>query len=513
MSMLRNSPLSSRLFTTKETREIDKAAIEQFGISGFTLMEIAALGAAQIIAEEESAPKTGLFFCGKGNNAGDALAAARYLAEQYQHQTKIIFLLGTENLSPDTRRNYEILQKLSETNPLIQFCDPWEESLNSVSDAGYIVDGIFGTGLKKETRSPVPEVIQQINRADKTVYSMDIPTGLDGSTGRTQGACIKASCTLTFGTNKFGFYLNGASQYTGKVRFIPLPFPQTLMQSRSHMIGKELFDQIPVLTRQARHKYENGVVHLLAGSEGLTGAAITAAKSALKHGAGAVFLYVPRKLLPIYEITLPLVIKIPVGDDSDTFYKSSHQTKILENLNRRPGVLVAGPGTGTHPETLECLAEVLNHHEHGALIDADALALFTGKSLDGIPHSHRWLLTPHPGEAQNYLGVRQKEDHQKTEAISRLARKLNTNILLKGNPVIYSDINNNSLITGYDNSMFNRAGFGDYLAGAISARYASHSSLAHAIISVLYGSFAEFKRLNSPANFNPSSLLKDEFNL
>lgn len=511
--MLHNSPFNSRLFSTEESRDIDQTTIGEYGISGFTLMEIAASGAAQVIFDVEHSSKTGLFLCGKGNNAGDALAVARYLCDHHQHKVNIVFLQGTDGLTADTRLNYEILKKLAKNNPDIRFFEDSADAMQSISEIDYIVDGIFGTGLKSEPREPISEIINLINSTNKPTYSMDVPTGLNATTGVASGTCIKASHTITFGTNKVGFYLNGSAAYTGTVHIIRLPFPETLLQSTVHLLEKDLFESTPGLTRDALHKYDNGVVHLLAGSEGLTGAAIIAAKSAVKHGAGAVFLYTPKKLLPIYEITLPEVIKIPLGDEADSFYKTSHQEKILDNLSGKPGVLVAGPGTGTRPETMECLANILKQYTEGAIIDADALKLFRDPAFEGSTHSDRWLLTPHPGEAKKYLGIEAADDYQKMQSAGTLSKRLHTNILLKGNPVMYTDPENHTMITGYDTSMFTKAGFGDYLAGAISAQYSIRNSLRHAIISVLYGSFAAYRRLNSPKNFNPSSLLKDEFDL
>ena len=441
--MTLNTPLISRLFTTEQTREMDQKTIREYGISGFTLMEIAAAGAAGIISEIQQPEGSGIFICGKGNNGGDALAAARYLVDQYRHRAEIVLLHKREELSEDTGRNYEILKKIAKESSRIRFHDNPEEGLREISKADYIVDGIFGTGLADEPRAPALEIILKLNDAGKPIYAMDIPSGLIGTTGQAPGACIEATHTVTFGTNKTGFYLNGASRYTGEVHLIRLPFPASLLKSDVHLLNKELFESIPEPVRRAVHKYDKGVVHLLAGSQGLTGAAIIAAKSAVQQGAGAVFLYAPKKLLPAYEITLPGIIKIPLGEENDTFYRTPHQQKILENLEKRPGVLVAGPGTGTHPDTTNCLKAILSQYTGPAVLDADALKLFSDSSYQKPEHSQPWLLTPHPGEARNYLGIHSSDDYQKLEEITRLAGSLNAGILLKGYPTLFADPENN----------------------------------------------------------------------
>lgn len=506
--MTQNTPLISRLFTTEQTRKMDQKTIREYGISGFTLMEIAAAGAAQIISEKQQSAVSGIFICGKGNNGGDALAAARYLTDQYKHKADIVLLQEKEDLSEDAGRNYEILKKIAKSSSRIRFHDNPQEGLREISKTDYIVDGIFGTGLTDEPRATASVIIRQINGAGKPVYAMDIPSGLNGTTGLAPGACIEASHTLTFGTNKTGFYLNGSSRYTGELHLIRLPFPDSLLKSEVHLLDKELFESTPEPVRRAVHKYDKGVVHLLAGSQGLTGAAIIAAKSAVQQGAGAVFLYAPQKLLPVYEITLPGIIKIPLGEENDVFYRTSHQQKILENLEKRPGVLAAGPGTGTRPDTLNCLAAVLRQHSGPAVLDADALKLFSDLSFQKPEHSQPWLLTPHPGEAKNYLGIRAGDDYQKSEDIARLAGTLNAGILLKGNPSLYADPENKRMFTGYDTSVFTKAGFGDYLTGSIASLYSINNSFPRAVISALYGSFAAYLRLNSPKSFNPLQLIE-----
>lgn len=506
--MTLNTPLISRLFTTEQTREMDQKTIREYGISGFTLMEIAAAGAAGIISEIQQPEGSGIFICGKGNNGGDALAAARYLVDQYRHRAEIVLLHKREELSEDTGRNYEILKKIAKESSRIRFHDNPEEGLREISKADYIVDGIFGTGLADEPRAPALEIILKLNDAGKPIYAMDIPSGLIGTTGQAPGACIEATHTVTFGTNKTGFYLNGASRYTGEVHLIRLPFPASLLKSDVHLLNKELFESIPEPVRRAVHKYDKGVVHLLAGSQGLTGAAIIAAKSAVQQGAGAVFLYAPKKLLPAYEITLPGIIKIPLGEENDTFYRTPHQQKILGNLEKRPGVLVAGPGTGTHPDTTNCLKAILSQYTGPAVLDADALKLFSDSSFQKPEHSQPWLLTPHPGEARNYLGIHSSDDYQKLEEITRLAGSLNAGILLKGNPTLFADPENRRMITGYATSMFTKAGFGDYLTGSIAAHYSIDNSFPRAVTSTLYGSYDSYLRLNSPKSFNPLQLIE-----
>src|SRR5690625_3411218 len=178
--MTLNTPLISRLFTTEQTRQVDQKTIREYGISGFTVMEIAAAGAAGSISEIQQSEGSGIFICGKGNNGGEALARARYLVDQYRHRAEIVLLHNIEDLAEDAGRNYEILKKIAKESSRIPFHDNPEEGLREISKADYIVDGIFGSGLGDEPRASASEIILKLNDAEKPIYAMDIPSGLIG---------------------------------------------------------------------------------------------------------------------------------------------------------------------------------------------------------------------------------------------------------------------------------------------------------------------------------------------
>jgi ADP-dependent NAD(P)H-hydrate dehydratase / NAD(P)H-hydrate epimerase len=231
---------------------------------------------------------------------------------------------------------------------------------------------------------------------------MDLPSGLNADTGLIHKAAIIADYTFTFGTNKIGFYLNDAKRYTGEIVYIPLPFPFYLDRGDTNLINRSLYDTFPAMKRDGKHKYDGGVVHIMAGSEGLTGAAIMAAKSAWKQGAGSVFLYAPKKLLPVYETMPPTSSKSGLAVNKTVLQRNSCRNN-HQKIKNKKGVLLAGPGIGTNPETGRCLQSVLKNHPGPAILDADALAFW--KQIKTIPAKQRnkWLLTPHIGEASGYL--------------------------------------------------------------------------------------------------------------
>jgi ADP-dependent NAD(P)H-hydrate dehydratase / NAD(P)H-hydrate epimerase len=501
-------PETNRLFTVSQSREADRVTIEDFGIDGFTLMEQAAAGAADIIRKETGTNKSGLYICGKGNNGGDALAAARYLTERAGHTADIWFCMGSEHLSPDTSKNLSLLNKLREHGSAIRIHEKNPFSSGERFKYDYIVDGIFGSGLTDDVREPVTGVIQQINDAGLPIYSMDIPSGLNADTGRVQGICVKSMLTITFGTMKAGFYLNNASNYTGDVQLVLLPFPEYLLEFDSVLINHKLESTFPEIERKAEHKYDDGVVHIIAGSKGLTGAAIMAAKSAWKSGAGAVILYTTENLLPIYEKNLPQIIKKIIGSPSDEQFMPEHASEIVSFIHQKPGVLLAGPGMGTDESGQKMLCEVLNQLTGHIILDADALSGFD--TLKKLPAGKRknWILTPHIGEAARYLGMQmdKNNDFDRLNEAKVFSEKFECSIVLKGNPTFLIHYGGKNYITGYDTSPFTRAGFGDVLSGTIASNIGITGSCPLSVVRALLTGQNKYHQLAEDDVFGPEHL-------
>jgi ADP-dependent NAD(P)H-hydrate dehydratase / NAD(P)H-hydrate epimerase len=498
-------PEFNRVATPAMCRDADHITIEEFGIGGFTLMEIAARQAAEVIFKETGRHKSGLFLCGKGNNAGDALAAARYLAEDAGHIVNIVMAAGADSLSADTEHNLTLIKKLSVRDAGVFILDEIPEAISHSFD--YIVDGLLGTGISGEIRSPYAEAIEIINGASLPVFSMDLPSGLDAETGLPMGIAVKASHTITFGMNKTGFYLNGASKYTGRVHLAPLPFPRFARKYDATLITPELRQLLPPIKRKAAHKYDDGVVHLIAGSEGLTGAAVMAAKSAWQKGAGAVVLYTTSANLPVYEKHLPQIIKVVVGSESDKGFAGKHAGTILESMKKKPGVLLAGPGMGSTDSSQELVMEILKKTEIPAVLDADALSI--APDLVDLPEARvkKILLTPHIGEAARYLNLRFDDDASRLDSAFNYSKKTGCSILMKGNPSFLIDSAGYKFITAYDTAPFTRAGFGDVLAGTIAANLGITGEVHRSAIDALLHGFEKYQKYKGDSAFGPEHLL------
>lgn len=442
---------------------MDEKIITEFGIDGFTLMEIAGTRAADFIQTSVPENSHALFFCGKGNNAGDALVVARLLSQQ-DYVITVCFLSGTDSLSADTQKNFELLQKLEADITVLN----WEDF--KAEDYDFIVDGMMGTGLNSDVRAPYSEAIDWINQQEEIpVFALDIPTGLQADTGQIMGTVVQADFTLTFGTLKTGFYLNKGFDVSGEVVLCDLPFPNKYRKAAANLIDRSWVDANSADPKKQKHKYEGGVLYVIAGSEGLTGAAILVAKSAWSAGLGAVIIITPKGLLEIYEKNLVQIIKKPVGNATDFYFRESHLQEVQDILAEKPGKLVIGPGLGRKKETINFTQQLLKSYEGDAVIDADALFALSKSKDWQRPKSSSWILTPHPGELHSLLDSDVSDGYERMIQVSKSSKEKEVFMLSKGLPSILGTVSGDIYLTGYDTRIFSRAGFGDVMAGKIGA--------------------------------------------
>lgn len=478
------APISHYLLTAPQSRDIDRRTIEEIGIDGFTLMEIAGSSAAKKILTEYKDLSQGLYLCGKGNNAGDALVVGRYLV-QHDIAATIVFISGRDGLSPDAQKNLDLLQKFDHRNLLTTF-DSWD-AFDRAGNWDFIVDGMLGTGLDSELRGDYLKAVKWTNKQSKPVLSMDIPTGLHADTGESMGACIRAAQTFAFGGRKLGFYLEEGPSNTGKVTYCELPFPNHYKTScDTFLLDESWVQRQPV--RPGRHKYASGVLYLIAGSEGLTGAAILAAQSAWAEGLGAVIIICPRGLLSVYEHNLPSIIKKPVGDKSDEHLKPQHLSSVLDIIREKDGAVLLGPGLGRHADTVSFVTQFLSRNTQSTVIDADALWSLARADQWNKPDNVRWILTPHPGELSRFTDQSIKNDYRRLNFVRKFSSDHKITILSKGMPGIIGTSSGKCYLTNYNTQYFARAGNGDVLAGKVGASLAfRHTPAASCAEGLLQG--------------------------
>ncbi|MEX2639994.1 MAG: NAD(P)H-hydrate epimerase [Balneolales bacterium] len=464
-----NIPSAFQLATAGQSKDIDAQTITRLDIPGRILMEVAGAKASAIIQEHVQAGTKALIFCGRGNNAGDALVVARFLSQNSIAVT-VVFAEGTGKLSPDARVNFNLLQTLQGESGISNITVYEDLPDADMTDYDFIVDGLLGIGITSEIREPYGRVIDFINASGKTIFALDLPTGLHADNGTVLGNCVRADYTLAFGTQKLGCYLEDGPGHCGRIFYCDLGFPRFLKSGiRRYVMDPDWIDNIAFRKQTPRHKYEAGIVYVIAGSPGLTGAAVMAAESAWAEGLGSVSVFAPRGQLGIYESHLVHQTKFPVGTKDDVYFKSTHLNEILKHLNRRDGTVIIGPGLGREIETTKLVRKLLLDFKGRVVVDADALWALSG-DLSVISDSEATIvLTPHPGELKALADSDINNSFNRMITVENFCRRFQVHMLSKGMPNMVGTPDGRCFVTQYDTRIFARTGFGDILTGKIAA--------------------------------------------
>ncbi len=488
-------PIAYHICTAKESRETDQRTIEEFGIDGFTLMEVAGNKAADFVIRNTVNPSHALVFCGSGNNAGDALVVCRIL-HQHGYRCNVVFVNGINKLSADAQKNLDLLKKLpSDSDADLSIIDRFDASLLP-EYYDFIIDGLLGTGIDSELREAYKLAVNWINSTDKPVFAMDIPTGIHADSGEVLGVAVKADHTLCFGSLKLGCFYNEGIEHSGTTHYVDLPFPLHLRSAHRYLIDNSWVQAEHIRRKEKRkHKYSEGILYLIAGSEGLTGAAILAAKAAWSAGIGAVCILTPRGLLEIYEKQLIEIIKKPLGRDEDRFFKSEQVEEVLAILREKPGKVIIGPGIGRDASTVDFVQSFLSRYEGEVLIDADAIFAMSMKGIQK-PAIASWVCTPHPGELNMLGGSVGISTSEREKAVRALSQAFDALVVSKGEPVIMGTTEDDVYLTGYSSSLFSRAGFGDVLAGKIGAYWILNNDPVIAVAKALLDGYAKATRFS-----------------
>ncbi len=320
-----------------EQRELDRWAIERLGVPSLELMEQAGRGLAELVSERAPEGRI-VVVCGKGNNGGDGLVAARVLREQGR-VVRVLTLANPEEFSGDARAN---LERLPGRPP-----SPFESY--RLAAASVIVDAILGTGFEGVPREPAASAIAAINEVsgDVAVVACDIPSGVNGSTGEVEGAAVRADATATFHAAKPGLWIAPGKSHAGEVRVVDIGIPDGGPGApRIGLIDPAVLELVPRRAGDST-KFSAGEVLVCGGSIGLTGAPCLASEAAMRAGAGYVTALVPESLDPIFEVRLLEVMTVPLPDEEGSLTLAAGET-VLERC-QRAGALVLGPGLGRDP--------------------------------------------------------------------------------------------------------------------------------------------------------------------
>jgi len=475
-------------------RKLDARTIAD-GVSGQVLMERAGYG-AYLFLSGVAAPEAERFLVitGKGNNAGDALVIVRYLQQQ-GYMVTILAVSNPEEYTGDAllnwKRLYEIcpdITVVTDTEKLEQFCSLWHGDV--------IIDGLLGTGIRGEVSGLYAAAIECINHHPARVLSLDIPSGLHCDRGEPCGVAVKADWTVTFAHPKRGMITESGAEYCGRVEVIDIGIDPAVSReavqnceedtSYACLSAAETRRMLPERNLQS-HKNVFGHLLVIAGSRGMTGAAVLTALSALKSGTGLVTLAVPESLLEIVAPAVPSVMTLPVPDGgSGTF--TSAAIPILEKQMQKFTAVALGPGIGLSEGAHAIVKAFVSSCALPIVIDADALnCIASTPELIHVISEKRVILTPHPGEFARLRGSKPgTTTAERIESAQSFAEAHNLSVLLKGFQTIIASAGKDTYINPTGNPGMATAGSGDILTGIIGGLLAQGSEQHTAAVAGAY---------------------------
>ncbi|MGH2876202.1 MAG: NAD(P)H-hydrate epimerase, partial [Solirubrobacteraceae bacterium] len=341
------------LLDAEAMRGVDRWAIEERGVPSLELMERAGAGVARIV-ERVVPDGPAVVVCGKGNNGGDGLVVARLLREAGRNVT-VVCATPPGDFAGDARVNFE---RLPGEAP-IELTEDRARAEGELAAAGVIVDALLGTGFEGEPRGAVGEAIEAVNAArapgapGTAVVSVDVPSGVDASTGVASGAAVRATVTATFHAGKPGLWVAPGKTHAGTVETIEIGIPRGWPGATPiGLIDPSIFELLPRRWASST-KFVSGHVLIAGGSRGLTGAPRMAAHAAMRAGAGYVTAFVGESLQPILATAGPAELMTRgLPDDGDGGLTVAGVESVLE-ASERGGALALGPGLGRAGSAVE----------------------------------------------------------------------------------------------------------------------------------------------------------------
>jgi hydroxyethylthiazole kinase-like uncharacterized protein yjeF len=389
------------LYTAEEMREAEA------GHDVEAMMERAGRAVAETVLERYPSARKIACVCGGGANGGDGRIAARILREAGR----------------DAREQL-------------------------VDDADLVVDALFGTGFHGEPRPYAAALIESMNGAGAPVVAVDVPSGVDASTGEVGGAAVRAELTVTMHAPKVGLVVAPGRFHAGEVVAVDIGIEQG--ETRHRLVTEEILEHVP-RRQEGDNKYTAGAVAVVGGAPGLTGAVCLAAEAAFRADAGYVAVAVPEASLPVIELRLLEAVKRPLGE--------------IDEVLPRMRALALGPGLGRGDEERALVRRLLRKTSLPAVVDADAL-----HELQPFERDAPTVLTPHEGELARLLGEESEwVAAHRLEALRRGVDRFGCVVLLKGADTLVGAPGQGVLVRAANAPGLATAGTGDVLTGIVAA--------------------------------------------
>jgi len=467
-----------KIFTAAQIHELDKYTIENEPIESIDLMERAAKALTRAIMDEYNSLMPVIVFAGPGNNGGDALAVARMLAENNYTVTVYLFNVNGK-LSNDCAVNKV---RLMDNRRVKNFIEVRQEFEPPVLEEGMlIIDGIFGSGLNKPLAGGFASLVKYINSSAATVVSIDVPSGLmtEDNTYNVRANIIHADLTLTLQHVKLAFLFKENQPYIGRLKVLDIRLSKEGIQKldANYTMLEENDVRQMIQPRSAfAHKGDMGHALLIAGSYGMGGAAVLAAKACLRAGCGKLTVHSPKKNNMVLQISVPeAIIQL---DREETTFSEPIDTEEYH-------VVGIGPGLGTSEQTAIAMISQIRRSQCPIVADADALNMLgTHRSwMQQLPKG--MILTPHPKELDRMEG-NCADSYERLVKASNLAERIQGYVILKGHYSALCMPDGHVIFNSTGNAGMATAGSGDVLTGIITGLLARGYKQAEACLLGMY---------------------------
>ncbi len=449
-------------------RAIDRWAIDERGVPSLDLMERAGAGVARAL-ERVAADGPVTVMCGKGNNGGDGLVAARLLRDAGR-EVAVVCVAAPEEYRGDAAVN---LERLPGEQPLRPDGAPWAGGAPAAGDAlgrsAAAIDALLGTGFAGEPHGAVGEAIEALNGAGCPVVSVDVPSGVDASNGEAVGAAVRAAVTVTFHAAKPGLWINPGKEHAGAVETIDIGIPRgEPIDADVGLIEPAVLGQLP-RRRASWTKFKSGHVLVVGGSTGLSGAPHMSARASMRAGAGYVTACVPASLQALLAGSGTPELMTRGLPEEDGMLSADGLEEVLQAAERG-GALALGPGLG-RGESASSFARLLAREAPVPMVlDADGLNAHAGQLAALRQRSAATVLTPHAGELARLLEVSSSLiERKRLRHVRRAAAESGAVVLLKGDDTLVADPAGRVAVSPGGTPALATAGTGDVLTGVIAA--------------------------------------------
>jgi NAD(P)H-hydrate epimerase len=454
-------------------REVDRVAIEELGIPSLVLMENAAIGVVDAIGEVYEEAESAAIFCGSGNNGGDGLAIARHLAVR-GYDVQVFLVAGRRGMRGDAEVQLGICRRQGLHIQEIASEDGVVEALEEARECDLIVDALFGTGLSSPLEGLLADLVEGLNDLPVPRVAVDLPSGLSGSRAVPLGPHVRADLTVTFAAPKVAHVLPPASDAVGDLVVADLGIPPELVEEAEEeggalylLVGEELAGLLPEREPDT-HKGDYGHALIVAGSPGKGGAAILAARAAVRAGAGLVTAAVPEPILSMVDLGSVESMTLPLPASGSGQIAGAAVDRVLEAAEGK-SVLAMGPGLGQEDETAEVIRRIAREAPLPLLLDADGINAFAGRAAELAGGDEETVITPHPGELGRLLGISTAEvQADRIAAARRAAAETGAVVVLKGYRSLVATPEGEVHVNPTGNPGMASGGTGDVLTGLIA---------------------------------------------